>query len=370
MSTVVVKIGSAVVAPGGTPDPAVFARLGREVATLTPAGWRVVVVSSGAIACGMGALACRTPPRRMLDRQAAAAIGQQRLMALWGEAFDRADGRSVAQVLLTADDLEHRTRFLNARHTIERLLDVGVTPIVNENDSVSFEEIRVGDNDRLAALVAVALGAEALVLLSSVDGLLDRSGQVVPVVEEWAPAEALVRRDRTVTGVGGMAAKLDAAFMAREHGVSVWIAPGKRDGALTTALCGEAIGTRIVPASAGVAARKAWIGTTVRPRGVVRVDEGAAAALRERGASLLPRGVTGVDGEFDQGAVVEIIDPAGAPVGRGLASYSAGDLRRIAGRRADEIEAVLGYAYTDEVVHRDDLVVMPTRGGATGSARS
>lgn len=357
VQTVVVKIGSAVLAPGASPDGAVFDRLAREAARAARSGWRTALVSSGAIACGLGPMGFAAPPRRVLDRQAAAAVGQQRLMALWGEAFDAAGAGPVAQVLLTADDLEHRARFLNARHTLDRLLRAGVTPIVNENDSVVYDEITVGDNDRLAALVAVALGAEALIMLSSVDGVLDREGRVAPEIVDPRQAEPWLRPGRSATGVGGMRAKLDAAQTARRHGVRVWIAPGRREGVIAAVLNREAVGTRIDPIVAGPAARKAWIGATVRPRGRLRIDGGAADALLRRGASLLPRGVVAVDGEFEQGAVVEILGPGGEAVGRGLASYSSAEIRRIAGRRTDEIEAILGYAYTDEVVHRDDLAI-------------
>ena len=366
MAIAVVKIGSVVLAPRGTLDRGAVARLAREVLEAESDGWRIVVVSSGAIACGLGPMGLREAPARIMDRQAAAAVGQQRLMAAWSEAFDAAGGRTVAQVLLTSDDIEHRARFLNARHTIERLLRAGVTPITNENDSVSFDEIRVGDNDRLGSLVAVAVGADRLVMLSSVDGLQDRTGRVVETITQMADARALIRRDTSPTGVGGMATKLDAAEIARENGVGCVIAPGGRPGALRAALRGEPVGTMIPAVGAGGrAARKRWIGYSIRARGEIHIDAGAVAALRERGASLLPSGIVAVTGEFEQGAVVELVGPDQTVVARGLASYAAGDLRRIAGRRAEEISGALGYSYCDEAVHRDDLVLI---GGHTGAS--
>ncbi|MEL7472544.1 MAG: glutamate 5-kinase [Planctomycetota bacterium] len=357
---IVVKIGSAVVVTEGQLDRTRVDRLAAEVGALLDAGGvEVVVVSSGAVAGGASLLGLGEMPTSILDKQAAAAIGQQRLMRAWGEALAEAGGRTAAQVLLTSDDLEHRARFLNARHTLERLLEAGVVPIVNENDSVSFDEIKLGDNDRLGALVAVALDADLLVVLSSVEGLLDEGGRVVGLVEDLDAAGALVRDDRSSTGVGGMTTKLDAVRIVADSGIDAVLAPGARRGALLDAVEGRAVGTRIPARATSPNARKSWIAHSHRPKGSITIDAGAVSALRDRGASLLPKGVTGLEGAFEMGAVIEIVDAGGASIARGLASYSARDIRRIMGRRGDEIESILGYRYDDAIVHRDDLALTP-----------
>ncbi len=351
---IVVKIGSGVVAPGGVLDRERLTLLALDVAEAVRSGSRVVIVSSGAVAAGLDRLGLVSMPTAIVQKQAAAAVGQSRLVGAWARAFEPF-AISVAQVLLTADDLDHRGRFLNARRTLEALLDAGVVPIVNENDSVAFDEIRFGDNDRLSALVASLLDADLLVLLSVVEGLLDAHGGVVQEVADLAAAQAFVRDDRSATGVGGMATKLEAASIASASGVDAVIAPGTRRGVVSSVLSGERVGTRL-PAAGGARARKRWLASAARPRGTVRVDSGAARALA-KGASLLPAGVTAIEGEFRVGELVSVVDEGGTELARGLVSYASDDAAAIAGRKSDEIEPTLGYVYAEELIHREDMHV-------------
>ncbi|USN99578.1 MAG: glutamate 5-kinase [Phycisphaeraceae bacterium] len=364
-SLAVVKIGSAVVAPGGRLAVETVQRLADEIVAARRSGTRVVLVSSGAVACGLEGLGFERMPAKISDRQAAAAVGQPLLMRAWTDAFGER-GVAVAQVLLTADDIDFRARFVNAHRTLTTLLERGVVPIINENDSVSFDEIKLGDNDRLSALAAGLVGAGLLVMLSSVDGLHEQggSGAVIGEVSDIAAARTHVSGDRTSTGVGGMATKLDAAETARLMGADAVIARGEQPGVLGRVLRGEAVGTRF-PAPAGdlpaSTRRKQWIAHSIRPRGVLVVDDGAARALCEKGASLLPKGVVAVEpneaGGFGIGAAVEVRRRSGETIAKGLVAYRSDEIERIMGRRSDEIERVLGYTYCDDVIHRDDLIV-------------
>lgn len=362
----VVKVGSAVVAPSGVLDEEAVERIACDLAGARRAGVEVVLVSSGAVAAGYRALGLGGMPGTIRDKQAAAAVGQPRLVRAYAARLGR-HGLGCAQVLLTSDDFDDRRRLLNARHTLEALLERGIIPIVNENDSVSYEEIRVGDNDRLSALVAWAIGADALLMLSSVSGLEDASG-VVPRVSDIGAARALVRTERSGTGTGGFATKLDAAAIAVGHGVRVVVTrgpTGARADPVSRVLAGEAVGT-VFDVDASVRApqaRKSWVGYSATVRGVLILDAGAQRAVVERGASLLPGGIVGVEGSFEAGAVVELRGPSGV-VGRGQVSYASREIARIRGRRSEEIEGVLGYRYADEVVHRDDMLVTGMRGGA------
>lgn len=363
---VVVKIGSAVVAPGGRLSPGAIARLARDIASARAMGVKVVLVSSGAVACGLEGMGYDRMPARISDRQAAAAVGQPLLMRAWTEALG-ALALGAAQVLLTADDIDFRARFVNAHRTLTTLLERGIVPIINENDSVSFDEIKLGDNDRLSALVAGLVGAELLVMLSAADGLREAGGRgpVIPVVHDIDAARAHISGERTSTGVGGMATKLDAAETARAMGAASVIAPGAEAGVLARVLAGESVGTRLpapIGAPGGATRRKRWIAHSLRLRGSIVVDDGAARAIRERGASLLPRGVVAVrtnhPAGFGIGAAVEILGSDGRAVARGLVSYRADEIDRIKGRRSDEIAQILGYTYCEEIIHRDDLIVL------------
>lgn len=361
---VVVKIGSAVLAPEGALYPASIERLATDIARAAQAH-RVVIVSSGAVASGFAAMGLLKPPKEIMLKQAAAAVGQSRLMRAWSDAFAR-HGITVAQVLLTADDLDHRARHLNARNTLLALLDRAIVPIINENDSVAFDEIKLGDNDRLSSLVAGLVNARQLLILSTAHGLYEQgnSRRIVPVVTDLAAARAHVTGGTSSVGTGGMHTKLDAVATAAAAGVATVIAGGIVPDVVSRVLSGERLGTSFPVASRRLGARKRWIGYASKVKGALIVDDGAKAALTQRGASLLPSGITGVEGEFEAGAVVEL---RGGPAkvggkvrafARGRVSYAADDVRAIAGKPAKQIAAVLGYVYRDEVIHRDDLVLL------------
>jgi glutamate 5-kinase len=353
---VVVKIGSAVLADAGGLSLEAVRRLADQVAALRASGVAVVMVSSGAIASGFRALGLARPPKLIRQKQAAAAIGQQRLMAAYAEAFG-GHGITVGQVLLTAEDFDHRLRFLNARHTLETLLEHEAVPIINENDSVSFAEIKLGDNDRLAALTSAMLRADLLVMLSTAPGLwASGTKTVIPVVESVDEARRHVRAEKSGVGTGGMTTKLDAAAIVTRLGIACVVAPGAEDGVLVRLMKGEAIGTRFVARPSRVDARRRWIGFSARSKGAIRVDAGAARAIVDRGASLLPSGVVGVDGAFEAGSVVDIRHEKDV-IARGLSAYGADEVAKIKGRKASEIAAALGYSHCDEVVHRDDLLL-------------
>ena len=354
---IVVKVGSAVIAGSGVLEPDRVRRLGVDVGALLDgdADRRVVIVSSGAVASGYRALGLAKPPKEIVGKQAAAAVGQPRLMSAWASALAP---RAVAQVLLTAEDIDHRTRFLNARRTLESLLASGVVPIINENDSVSYAEIKLGDNDHLSSLVASLVDADLLVILSSVEGVWAKSGKaIVARIGSLAEGLTLVRAGVSGGGTGGMKTKIRAACAAAALGIEVVIAAGSEAGILGRIVRGEPVGTRFLAVDAGHAARERWIGFSARPKGVLRVDDGAHRAITLRGASLLPSGLKDVQGEFDAGALVEVAGPDGEVFARGLSAYDSAELGRIRGRKTVEIAGVLGYCISEEVVHRDDLVV-------------
>ncbi|MBI4575450.1 MAG: glutamate 5-kinase [Planctomycetes bacterium] len=363
--TVVVKVGSAVIAAReGRPDPLFFWGFAADLAEARERGHRLVVVSSGAIALGRARLGWDARRRTMAHQQAAAAVGQcdlvQRYAAACGEL-----GMAVAQVLLTHEDLRDRSRYMNARATLGTLLDQGVVPVINENDTVAVDEIRFGDNDQLSAMVAPLVDAGLLVLLSTVAGLHERDPRRDPgaaVVGSLAPGDPDPSVDGTAgaAGRGGAASKLGAARSVARHGVPAVIADGRERGILARILAGEPLGTLVLPAAAASAlpARKHWIAFTLKTRGRIRVDEGARRAIVEGGRSLLPSGVRGVEGRFERGDAVSVVDAEGREVARGLCAYSAGEVERIRGLRSSRIEATLGVRYADEVIHRDDLVVV------------
>lgn len=376
---VVVKVGSAVLAPNGVLDPDALGAIATDIAawlgTDTRLGARqCIIVSSGAVASGFRPLGLKAAPKLISLKQAAAAVGQPLLMRFWGQAFAAAPhARHTAQVLLTSDDIDDRTRFLNARHTLERLLEASVVPIINENDSVSYAEIKLGDNDRLSALVANLVGADVLIILSSVPGVFARGkalgrSTVVPVIDSLDFGLSCVTTDKSATGVGGMATKIRAACAAAAEGVAVVIADGGSPGVIGRVLAGDEVGTLFPAAPRPLASRKRWIGGSARPKGTIVVDAGAKEALLTRGASLLPSGVKVVDGRFDYGALVEISGPDGIPFARGLTSYNSADLIAIQGKKALQIEQTLGYRYADEAVHRDDLVLLVSSGRGRGAA--
>lgn len=360
---IVVKIGSALLVGGdGQPARAWLQALADDVAEARARGQGVVIVSSGAIALGRKVLGLgRT--LRLEEKQAAAAAGQARLLAAYEDAFAR-HGVPVAQALLTPDDTERRRRWLNARATLETLLGLGAVPIINENDTVATAEIRYGDNDRLAARAAQMISADALILLSDIDGLYERDPRIepdapfVPEVREIdARIEAMAGGANAAAGVGsgGMRTKIEAARIATRAGCAVAITKGAEPKPLTRLRSG-ARATWFLPRATPQAAYKAWIGGHLAPQGALVIDDGAAAALRA-GKSLLPAGVTGVEGAFEKGDAVRILSASGAEVGRGLARYDAADAQRIKGLRSDAIADRLGYAAGAALVHADDLVL-------------
>ncbi len=357
----IVKIGSAVIAPDGVPSPMAFAALAGQYAAIRRRGIALAVVSSGAVASGFRPLGFDRPPATMALKQAAAAVGQPLLMQSWSTALG-SHGVTAAQVLFTAEDLSDRARYLNARRTMAELLDRGVLPIINENDTVSYEEIRFGDNDMLSALAADVLSADALIILSKATGLYadGDSSRVISTIASDAEdmAASHVRDERSSVGTGGMASKLAASMMSARWGIPTVVAGGHVPDVLTRVLAGEVLGTLFTPSKERMAARHRWLSGAARPKASIVVDAGAARALRERHASLLPSGVTSVEGVFDRGAVVMVRDPSGDAIAKGLTLYSSEEISRIAGRRSDQIESILGCWLSEEVIHRDDLAVL------------
>jgi glutamate 5-kinase len=359
----VLKVGSALLmGPGGRPQRDWLSSLVREIAGLHARGQQVTVVSSGAIALGAARLGLPKGGRGSLaDAQAAAAVGQIALAGLWSELLAQ-HGLTAAQLLLTLEDLEDRRRYLNAAATIGRLLKAGAVPVINENDSVATEEIRFGDNDRLAARVAQAAQGQAVVLLSDVDGLYDRDprevgAQLLPLVEGVTDEVHAMASGTSGSGLGsgGMTSKLQAAEIATRAGISLAIINGTHSEPLARALEQE-IGTLFRPVRRD-GARKAWLGGRQRMKGALVIDNGCAKALL-KGGSLLASGVTAVEGSFSRGDPVGIRDQHGKPVAQGLAEYDAPEVERIKGRRSDEHAALLGYAPRSAVVHRDQLVLL------------
>jgi glutamate 5-kinase len=363
-----VKVGSALLvdAKTGRLNRAWLDSLGDDLARAAKRGQQLIVVSSGAIALGRRHLGLAAGRLRLEESQAAAAVGQIRLARAWQEILEER-GLTVAQVLLTLEDTEERHRYLNARATLNTLLALGAVPVINENDTVATAEIRYGDNDRLAARVAQMASAECLVRLSGVDGLYtadpgrDPTARFIPEVREVDPAiEAMASGPSSAVGSGGMATKVAAARIALGAGCSLCVASGRRPHPLRAVEDGERC-TWFLPGATPLATRKQWIAGTLQPRGRVLIDAGAAAALG-RGKSLLPAGVTRVSGRFERGDTVSVVAD-GREIARGLAAYSSADAALIAGRRSGEIEALLGYRGREELIHRDDLVVLPRSTG-------
>jgi glutamate 5-kinase len=366
---VVIKVGSAVLSEAGGLRLDVIERLANEVEAAIRAGKEIVIVTSGAVAAGRARLDARHSSKlrgaTIAARQAAAATGQIELMSAWARAFGAHD-RAVAQILLTHQDVAERRRRANANATISELLDAGVIPIVNENDTVAVEEIRLGDNDVLSSLVASLVQAQLLIILSDVAGVLtgdprERSdARLIPVITDpEAEMRGLVAERAGPLGVGGMATKLKAARQAARAGIAVIIAEGRAAGVITLALDpARETGTLIVPAGVRLKSRKHWIAFALRPTGSLGVDRGATDALCTKGRSLLPSGVREVRGDFGGGDCVSLLDPDGVEFGRGLVNYPAADVLKVAGRRSTEIPNLLGYKVADEIIHRDNFVLM------------
>jgi glutamate 5-kinase len=357
---VVVKIGTGVLTRAGRIDRAVLDGIAADCAELIAGGREVVVVSSGAIALGVGALGYPARPGTMDALQACAAAGQGELIRLWQQAFEP-HGKVVAQVLLTHADLADRKRFLNARRALAELARRGAVSVINENDTVSVDEIAFGDNDALSAQVANLVGADLLVMLSVAPALLDGERRVPVVRVEDTRAEGFVRDETSSGGKGGMVTKVRAGRAAASVGAGAVIAPGRERGVLARVLAGEDVGTLFVPAVERLASRKHWIAHTLRGKGAIVVDEGAARAVLA-GKSLLPSGVLEARGDFGQGEAVDVLASDGARIARGLTAYDAGELTRIRGRKSGEIESILGYHLGDEAVHADDIALLSPAG--------
>ncbi len=333
-----------------------------QLLRIRASGRKVVVVSSGAVGAGIGLLKLKGRPKDLPHVQAAAAAGQARLIRAYDEAL-QPHGCHAAQILLTANDFKHRTRYLNVRNTLHTLFEYPVIPIVNENDTVSISEIKFGDNDRLAAMVSSLIERPLLVILSVVDGLLDGdpadpASKPLRLVEDLKQVESLASSTKSSRGTGGMKSKLESVRMATHTGTNVVIADGRSDRILDRVTAGEEVGTLFLSRKESVPAWKRWIGYTVTPRGGLRLDAGAVKAVTEKGRSLLSIGVTEVVGDFSKGELVSLIDPDGNEFARGLSNFDARTAASIAGKRTEQVIEILGNGAYQEVIHRDNLTVM------------
>jgi len=359
----VVKVGSSVLSdPRGELRLEVLTSLAREVVDLWRNGVEVVLVTSGAVACGFRPLGLERPPVGLPERQASAAVGQLYLLSHYEQVF-RESGFHLGQILLTHDDFQNRHRYLHARNTLETLLRYRCIPVVNENDAVATEEILFGDNDQLAVLVAAMVEARLVIFLSDIPGVYDRnpSEPGARLLGEIPDPRSLARTippGKNLLGRGGIHSKLLASARAQELGIPSWIARGTEPHILKKIFNGEEIGTRVPASRKVLSAKKFWLRYGVRPRGNLIVDEGAVRALTLKNKSLLPSGILEVVGDFQVGDPVQVLDCEGTPIAYGLTEYSADELRRILKRKTTEIPEILGYKRTDEVIHRNDLVLL------------
>ncbi|PAV25155.1 glutamate 5-kinase [Tamilnaduibacter salinus] len=361
----VVKIGSALLTNDGRGlDVSALSGWVDQLAALSRQGVELVIVSSGSVAVGMSRLGWKVRPEQLHDLQAAAAVGQMGLVQTWEAQFQCHD-RHTAQVLLTHDDLSDRKRYLNARSTLRALLDVGVIPIVNENDTVVTDEIRFGDNDTLGALVANLVEADGLIILTDQSGLYEQDPRQNPearLVTECRASDssldAMASGGSGVLGRGGMQTKVRAARLASRSGAFTVIVGGRLDGVITRLRDGEILGTLLLPEQERLAARKQWLASHLKTKGRLVLDEGAVRVVRQGGRSLLPVGVSGVQGQFRRGEMVTCVGPDGTEVARGLVNYDAVEAREIRGCSSDRIADVLGYVSDEEMIHRDNLVVV------------
>ena len=361
---IVVKLGTGVLTSGiGRLDEERIAGVAAQIARLRTAGTQVIIVSSGAIGLGLGALQLARRPKETPKKQACAAVGQSLLMQTWQRAF-APHGTTVAQVLLTHEDIRSRDRYLGVKACLEQILDYGAVPVINENDTVSsaeIQEIRFGDNDTLSALVASLTQSQHLFILSTAPGLIDMkgTGQIVPVVEKITPEiEAMAGGTTSETAVGGMVTKISAARLATRAGCGVFIASGAEPDIVPRLLAGDGPGTFFVPSGLPLAARKRWLAYFQRPTGAVAVNVCAVPVLREQGRSLLAIGVTGSQGSFAAGEIVDILGPDGKPFARGMVEFDDTQIARIAGKTTDELKQLFPGRKRFEVVHRDDLVLL------------
>ncbi len=365
MKRLVIKIGSNILASEDNGlDLERIQSIADDISSVRDAGNEVVVVSSGAVAAGMKKLELKEKPRNVILKQASAAVGQSSLMWAYEKCFGT-HGKKVAQILLTRDDFSDRKRYINSRNTLITLLSYAVVPIINENDTVATDEIRFGDNDHLASLVAGLIDADRLIILSDVDGLFsedparNRDAELIEVVEKITPEiEEKAGGSGSALGTGGMFSKILAAKRAVHHGISVNIVNGRKKGVIPSLLSGVRLGTEFRPRESRLSSKKGWIAYACRTKGGIVIDNGAVQALAQGGKSLLPSGIISVSGSFEAGDAVYCTDSRGNRVAKGLANYSSSEIEKIRGRKTSEIEGILGYRYSDEVIHRDNLVLL------------
>jgi glutamate 5-kinase len=364
MKRLVIKIGSNILAsPEQGLDTERLHIITKDISEIIDRGLEAVIVSSGAIAAGLKKLGLKEKPKDIKLKQAAAAIGQSALMWAYEHSF-AAFNKKVAQVLLTRDDIANRLRYINAKNTLLTLINRGVIPIINENDPVAVDEIKFGDNDFLAALVAGLVEADVLVMLSDVDGLYTknprhRDARLIQKVDEITiDIEKMAGGKGSIFGTGGMYSKLLAARQANNYGIPVVIMNGRKSGLLQRLSSGERVGTYFKPREVRMSSKKGWIAYGIKSKGIIFIDDGAVRALTAQGKSLLPSGIFKIEGNFDIGDAVSCVNKEGKRIAKGLTNYSSTDLERIKGKKTSEIERILGYKYSDEVIHRDNLVVI------------
>jgi glutamate 5-kinase len=359
----VIKVGTGVLTHNHDLSMKVISHLAREISWLMEQGREVILVSSGAIGSGMKRMGLTQKPTDIPHKQAAAAVGQPKLMLAYERAFAR-HHRKVAQVLLTRDDLCHRKRHLNARNTLNVLLDWNILPIINENDTVVVDELKFGDNDNLSAMITHLMGAQILINLTDIDGLYDKNPQVhkeaklLPLVSKIDRAMERAACDLPgALGTGGMGSKVQTARKVTTSGIPMVIASGLKPNVLKSLFQGKDVGTLFLPRTQRMTSRKCWIAFTLKEKGAIKVDRGAARAICKQGKSLLPIGIIDVEGDFREGDMVCCVDPDGVPFARGLVNYKASDIQKLMGLKTSEIEKRLGHKHYDEVVHRDNLVM-------------
>ena len=355
---IVVKVGTSTICTSNEISDKKISAIVRDVSALIQRGYQVVIVSSGAIAAGAGSMSRSNGSLTIPEKQALASVGQTVLMNTYRKYFTK-KGIHVGQILLTEDDIKNRRRFLNARHTLEALLDMGVVPVINENDSVVVKEIKFGDNDTLAAHVSSLINADLLILLSDIDGFYRDLSDPEPVEEIYRITDEIIEHaggTGSEYGTGGMITKIRAAEIIIRFGEKMIIANGAKEGVLSHIMNGEKIGTIFVGTSKPLSSRKKWLAIR-NPKGKIIIDDGAVEAVLKKKKSLLATGICGIDGTFDMGDTVEITDMNGGSCGKGIVNYNNVELGIIKGKRTQEIRKLLGYKYYDEVINRDDLIV-------------
>lgn len=364
MKRLVIKIGSNILASAELGlNMRRLRAITKDISQVNDMGFEVVIVSSGAVAAGLKKLGLKKKPEDIKLKQAAAAIGQSSLMWAYEHNFAKF-GKKVAQVLLTRDDIADRMRYINAKNTLFTLMSYGVLPLINENDPIAVDEIKFGDNDMLAALTAGLVEADMLIILSDVEGLYSKDpgrkgARIIKHVEKITPdIEKLAAGKVSAVGTGGMYSKILAARQAADHGIPVVIMNGRKGGLLKKLLGGSKVGTYFEPKKVRLSSKKGWIAYGVKSKGAIHIDAGAVNALISMGRSLLPSGITEVEGQFKVGDYIRCVNNDGKKIAKGLTNYSSEDLEKIKGKKTSEIEKLLGYKYSDEVIHRDNLVVV------------